>query len=454
MNIAIILAGGFGTRLFPLSRTNYPKQFIKIFDNKSLLQLTYERLKRLEIFDSIWVSANRKHYYLVLRDLNDIQNRIILEEQSKNTAYAILYSIFKILNNLGLKQANLFFFPSDHFIFNDVEFDFSISKLISYIESYNKTFIVGVKPSFASTEYGYIRKKSRIDDKLYVVDKFVEKPSKNRARYYCKRSSYLWNSGIYAFNSAFFIEDFFRFNPELCNFRNFDYLFKNSDLFPNISIDYLYSQKTNNLLVLEANFGWSDLGSFEQIEKVYNQDNLKVFTINSNSKVIFDELENFSKKKYCLIDIDDLIIVDTKDFQLISKKGKSKDISKVIDLISNEQKDFNTFDFRPWGYYREIESVESKYRIKNIVIYPFQELSLQYHNHRDEYWIILKGKGKIILNEKSIDVFPGQFIFIPKLTLHKVINQSSENMEIIEVQIGNLLSENDIIRIDDKYRRI
>ncbi|MCX7758595.1 MAG: sugar phosphate nucleotidyltransferase [bacterium] len=453
-NIAVILAGGFGTRLFPLSRINYPKQFLRIFGGKSLLQITYERLKNLKIFDEIWVCANKKHLYLIRRDLQDICHRIVLEEKSKNTAYAFLYSAFKILNNLDLDDSNFIFFPSDHFILNDNGFDVSVRDLIVFLGKYQKTFVVGVKPTFPSTEYGYIKKGDNVDGSLFTVDRFIEKPNKSRARYYLKKSCYLWNSGIYAFNFGFFLNDLFFVNPDLETFSNLEVLEVKIDSFPNISIDYLYSQKSSNLAVLEGNFGWSDLGSFEEIIKVSNLNKEKVIQIDSNIDLVLDEFEDFHDKKYCFIDVDDLIIVDTNDFQLVSKKGKTQKISKVLENVSKEQRKYNSFDFRPWGYYREIEKSKNKYRIKNIVIYPFQELSLQYHNHRDEYWIVVNGRGKLIIDNTFMDILPGKFFHIPKGSIHKVINDSNENMEIIEVQFGDILSEDDIIRINDKYDRV
>ncbi|MCS7165481.1 MAG: sugar phosphate nucleotidyltransferase [Candidatus Calescibacterium sp.] len=453
-NIAVILAGGLGTRLFPLSRTNYPKQFLRIFNGKSLLQLTYERISGLNLFNQIWICTNRRYTYLVKRDIESINDRLILEEKSKNTAYAILYSCFKVLSQLKAENCNFIFFPSDHFVFNQEEFDNSVRKLLFFLNKYDKTFIVGIKPTFPSTEYGYVRKNQIIEDNLFTVARFVEKPSRNRAKYYLRKGNYLWNSGIYAFKFRSFINDFYQHNKDLIVFDSLDSLIKNIDLFPNISIDYLYSQKTKNLAILESYFEWSDLGSFEEIVKISNYFSDRIMQIDSNVNIIFDESEGLSNKRYCFIDVKDLIVVDTADFQLISKKGKTKKISKVLTDIPQEQKDYCSFDFRPWGYYREIEKTEGKYRIKNIVIYPYQELSLQYHNHRDEYWIILSGFGKLIIDNTSIDIYPKGFFHIPKGKVHKVINLSPDNMEIIEVQVGEILSENDIVRLKDRYERI
>ncbi|MEN3015269.1 MAG: sugar phosphate nucleotidyltransferase [bacterium] len=453
MKIAVILCGGFGKRLFPLSRTNYPKQFVKIFDGKSLLELTYQRIKTLGIFDKILVVANKRHLYLVLRDIPDIGQDIILEEEPKNTAYAILLGIYQSFEKFGVKESSFVFFPSDHYILNHQEFDNSIAKLVSFMQKFDKTFIIGVKPSFPSTEYGYIKKGEMVDEDLFQVHKFVEKPNKSKARYYLKTGSYLWNSGIYAFKSSFFLEDFFLVNSHLKEFNNLKSLIDKSNYFPSISIDYLYSQKTKNLYVLKSTFGWSDLGSFEEITKISNHDIEKLIAVNSKANIILDEFEVKSPKKYCLINVKDVVIVDTKDFQLISKKGKSKNISYLLDQISQEQKDFNTFDFRPWGFYREIENNEQNYRIKNITIYPHQEISLQYHQHRDEYWVVIKGYGRIIINNQQRTIKRGDFIYIPKGTIHKAINDSDESMEILEIQLGEILSEKDIVRISDKYNR-
>ena len=461
LNIAIILAGGIGTRLFPLSRLSYPKQFLRIFNDKNLLQITYERLKKLNLFDFLFICVNKKYYNLVKRDLDLDDDFIILEEYFKNTGFAVLLSCYSLSRRYGNK-VNLFFFPSDHYIFDQKEFSKSIEKLIDYLDKYNKTFLVGIKPDFPSTDYGYIRKDRNIDENLYIVKRFIEKPNIHKAKYYFRNSNYIWNSGIYSFNYEFFISDFFDVNKNLKIYDSLEKLIEKSKDFPEISIDYLYSQKSKNLAVLETNFGWSDLGSFEELTKLINLGrsiNLgeireKIININSEVSILFDEFEKYSNKKYCFIDIQDLIIVDTKDFQLISKKGSSKKITKILNSLKDEEKIYNTFDFRPWGYYEELAKQEGNYRVKRIVVYPFSELSLQYHNYRDEYWIITNGRGKVVIDKEHIEIYKGKFVFVPKKVIHKVYNTSDVNLEIIEVQIGDLLSEDDIIRLEDKYKRI
>ncbi|MFN4220444.1 MAG: sugar phosphate nucleotidyltransferase, partial [bacterium] len=311
MRVAVILAGGFGTRLFPLSRKNYPKQFIKIFNNKSLLEITYNRLKDLAIFDEIFVCANKKHYYLIKRDLNIHDDRIILEKDSKNTAFAILYSSYNIKKMVD-SDLFLYFFPSDHYIFNEEEFENSIKQVTKYLTIFEKTFIIGVKPTFPSVLYGYIKKSNKVVDNLYSVGRFIEKPNKTRASYYYKSQKYLWNSGIYIFRFDFFIRDFFAVNGDLERYKDIDFFYKNSEPFPNISIDYLYSQKSRDLFVLESFFGWSDLGSFEEISKIINLNGInnknseKVFEINSSIDFLVDEVESQTNKKYCFIDVKDL----------------------------------------------------------------------------------------------------------------------------------------------------
>ncbi|MFN3478657.1 MAG: sugar phosphate nucleotidyltransferase, partial [bacterium] len=396
-----------------------------IFDNKSLLEITYNRLKDLSIFDEIFVCANKKHYYLIKRDLNIHDDRIILEEDSKNTAFAILYSSYNIKKMID-NDLFLYFFPSDHYIFNEEEFENSVMQVTKYLTIFEKTFIIGVKPTFPSVLYGYIKKSNKVFDNLYSVGRFIEKPNKARASYYYKSQGYLWNSGIYIFSFDFFVKDFFTVNKDLEIYKDIDFFYENFESFPNISIDYLYSQKSRDLFVLESFFGWSDLGSFEEISKIVNFEGCdnkgKVFKINSLVDFLSDEVEARTNKKYCFIDVKDLVIVDTKDFQLISKKGHTKKISQILERIEEEQKEYNTFDFRPWGYYQEIFNEESRYRIKKIIVYPFGEISVQYHNHRDEYWIILKGEGKILIDQKENYIRQGDFIHIPKWVINKVFN--------------------------------
>jgi len=406
-NFCIILAGGIGSRLFPLSRTSYPKQFLRIFNNKSLLRLTYERV--LNQFDEILICSGIKYKHLIKQE-NIPQEKIILEPENSNTSAAILLSIKYTLYKYNLKEANFIFLPSDHFIFNESEFLNSLKTGLKYT---NKGVItIGVKPDHPSTNYGYIKLNQKIENNIFKVNKFIEKPDKSKAKYYYKNPNYLWNSGIYILNSSLFFDDFYKINQDFKNYINFNYqeLLSNYKNIPKISIDYAYSEKSNNLLVVKSNFRWSDVGTFEEISKIYeyleinnNKNNNEVYHLNSNSFLIKDN-ENLKNKKYCFIDCNDLIVVDTADFLLISKKNSSFKIKEILNKVDPEILKYNIIDYRPWGYYKELDKDINKYRIKFISVYPNQQLSLQYHNFRKEYWFILKGNGIVIINDKEISV--------------------------------------------------
>jgi len=456
-NFCVILAGGIGSRLFPLSRTSYPKQFLKIFNNKSLLRLTYERV--LNQFDEILICSGIKYKHLIEQE--DIpQEKIILEPENSNTSAAILLSIKYTLYKYNLKEANFIFLPSDHFIFNESEFLNSLKTGLKYT---NKGVItIGVKPDHPSTNYGYIKLNQKIENNIFKVDKFIEKPNKSKAKYYYKNPNYLWNSGIYILNSSLFFDDFYKINQDFKNYINLNYqeLLSNYKNIPKISIDYAYSEKSNNLLVVKSNFRWSDVGTFEEISKIYeyleinnNKNNNEVYHLNSNSFLIKDN-ENLKNKKYCFIDCNDLIVVDTADFLLISKKNSSFKIKEILNKIDPEILKYNITDYRPWGYYKELGKDMNKYRIKFISVYPNQQLSLQYHNFRKEYWFILKGNGIVIINDKEISVKENDIIEIPYKVIHSIKNIGNIDLEFIEIQVGDKLIEDDIIRIKDIYQRV
>lgn len=460
-NFAVILAGGVGSRLFPLSRVSYPKQFLKIFNNKSLLRLTYERI--LNNFDDILVCSSFNYRHLIEKE-NINKERIILEPEAVNTSGAILLSVKYVLFKYNLKEANFVFLPSDHFIFNQTEFLNSLERGLNYTSK--GVITIGVNPDYPSTNYGYIKLSKLIENNVFKVEKFIEKPNKSKAKYYLKSNNYLWNSGIYIFNSSFLLNDFYQVNPDFRDYINLSYqdLLTNYKSIPKVSIDYAYSEKSQNLLVVKSNFRWSDVGTFEEISKIYqylenninddnqtNQDN-GIFKINSNSFLIRDN-ENLKNKKYCFIDCNDLIVVDTIDFLLISKKNSSFKIKDILNKIDPEVLKYNVFDYRPWGYYKELDKDLNKYRIKFISVYPNQELSLQYHNFRKEYWFILKGNGVAIINDTKMLVKENDIIEIPYKAIHYIKNIGDIDLEFIEIQIGQKLLEDDIVRIKDIYQR-
>ena len=454
-NFVVILAGGVGSRLFPLSRISYPKQFLKIFNNKSLLRLTYDRV--INQFDNTFICSGINYKHLIQRE-NIPDEQMILEPENSSTSAAILLSIKYILYKHNLKEANFIFLPSDHFIFNENELISSLKKALDYVNL--GTIVIGVKPDYPSTNYGYIKINQKIQDNIFKVEKFVEKPDKSKAKYYLKNGNYLWNAGIYILNSEFFLNDFVKANPEFKEFitLNYEDLLNNYKKIPKISIDYAYSENTNNLLAIKSNLKWSDIGTFEEISKIYQylentNSNGTLFSINSNSFLIKDE-ENLKNKKYCFIDCSDLIVVDTPDFLLISKKNSSFKIKEILNKIDPETLKYNITDYRPWGYYKELDKDSNKYRVKFISIYPDQQLSLQYHNYRREYWFITKGQGVAIIDNQEIPVKANDIIQIPPKAIHSIKNTNNEDLEFIEIQIGEKLSEDDIVRIKDIYQRV
>ncbi len=447
----VILSGGEGTRLFPLSRESFPKQFIKI-NGKSFLEKTFERCLNICDKKNIFISTNEKYLFLVKDILGDDVN-IITEPATRNTAPAILYAI-KSLN--ARKEEVIAFCPSDHEIKPTSAFVDDMKKAKELAE---KDFIVllGIKPSKAETAYGYIRKGKSINS-AYIAEEFKEKPSLQDAQNFVKSGNYLWNSGIYIAKAKVFLEEFKNLSPEISPFVDYSLtqLQKNYHQLPSISVDYAISEKSKRLVVLPASFEWSDVGSWDSLYELYSKDEKENAT--EGNVLNFNTKRSFivgNERMIITLGVEDIIVADTPDVVLIAKKGESQKVKDVVNTLKEMGKREaveHIISYRPWGSYEVLLKGE-RFKVKRVKVKPGKRLSLQLHHHRAEHWIVVKGTAKITIGERTFYLHENESAYVPKSTLHRIENVGKVPLEIIEIQTGEYVEEDDIIRFEDDWQR-
>lgn len=455
----IILAGGSGTRLWPLSRERYPKQFIKLQGKEnSLFQETFKRSMSLSKIDDIYVITNEKYKFLVVGAVEELgysynENNIILEPEAKNTLPAIYAGVNKITED---GHHSILVFPSDHIISNSKEFISIIKESEALTKDYIITF--GITPTGPNTGYGYI---STGPQKLngFVVNSFKEKPTPEKAEEYIKKG-YYWNAGIFMFNSEVFYNEVKQHSPEIYHAFNTSNNINDAFLKINtkISIDYGIIEKSKKVATVPVNIGWNDLGSFDSFYDVFKEDENK--NISDEQNIIIDSknniIQSYSRKIVAAVGVEDLIIIDNKDALLICKKNQSQKVKDVVDTLKlrhDLRTDFNVQDYRPWGNYKILDEEKDTFKIKRIIVKPGKRLSYQLHHHRSEHWIILRGLAKVTIDDEVKFVRAGESIFIREGQKHRLENTGKTPLEIIEVQMGEYLEEDDIVRFDDEYGR-
>ena len=457
----IILSGGIGSRLWPLSTKSKPKQFLKLpFNSKyNIFEQTLFGLKNPKKFNKPLIICSEEHKFLILESLGKFKipySEIIVEKISKNTATSVLLGVLYSMKKI--KSETSLILPSDHFIPNR-----NYSKLIPKNLKNNKRHIIfGIKPEFPSTDYGYISIKNQ-KQRISEVTKFYEKPSKKRARDFIDKG-FFWNTGIFLLNNETILSEFQKYIPNmfaLCSQivsklkKDLDFLetdhIKMKKL-PNLSFDKAILEKNNSLTMVKFCQPWRDLGSWNTLTELSDKNvkldrKVKIINNSKNSNVISD------KKNTILNDIPNVVVVAKKDSLLISSK---KNISKVKDILKEKgNKDIcnsqNLF-YRPWGHYETF--IDSpNYLVKKLTIKPKHRLSLQFHKFRSEHWVIVDGLAEIRKGKSKKTLKKNESTYIPKGVIHCIKNIGSSDLEIIEVQMGKILKESDIIRLDDPYKR-
>lgn len=457
----IILAGGSGSRLWPLSRELYPKQLLNLNSDKSLLQTTFERLKRCTA--EIVSITNTKHSSNVRMQLSEqTENPIVLSEPvAKNTAPAIVLATKYIMQKTNSDPV-IIVVPSDHLIEDNEKFISTVKKGEKLAESgYIVTF--GIKPNYPETGYGYINTSEKLSDG-YKVKEFVEKPDIKTAENYLRADTYFWNSGIFMFKASTLFEEAIRHAPEIAKLsEKFDFSKSNEipfiefDKMPSISIDYAIMEKSNKIALVKLESDWNDLGSWQSIYDISKKDkNGNVFVghvLDENSKNSF---VYSSSKLVATIGLEDTVIVETEDAILACKKDQTQNVKHIYETLKKQNDNTHLVHktvYRPWGFYTVIAQGEG-FLTKIIHVNQGQKLSVQSHNYRSEHWVVLSGTAKVVLEGKDLMLSPGHSVDIPLKAIHSLQNPYKEDLEIIEVQKGDPLIEEDIIRYEDMYGRV
>jgi mannose-1-phosphate guanylyltransferase/mannose-6-phosphate isomerase len=452
----IILAGGSGTRLWPLSRTNFPKQFLKLNNpGRSLFQMTMERSRRLATLDNIYIVTNAAYKFLVLGQIEELgfsfdEANVLLEPVGKNTLPAILYGVKEIQKrNDDLAVV----FPSDHIIQNEADFLPAIQKGEALANEYLVTY--GVKPDQPHTGYGYIKPGESLGEG-YQVAEFKEKPGEKAALSYLEKG-YLWNSGMFMFHTGIFTEEVEQHCPQAYLAFAAEDIGAAYENIPAISVDYGVMEKSKRLAVIPLAVKWSDLGNFDAFYNEFPRDERGNVTFNGG--ILLESANNLlytaKDKVTALIGVDDLIVVDEKDALLICDKNHVQKVREVVAALKeagDSRVDFHLTTFRPWGSYTILEE-GSFYKIKRTTVLPGKRLSYQLHHHRSEHWIVVQGTAKVTVEGSETLVRSGESTFVQSGKKHRLENPGKVLLEVIEVQLGEYLEEDDIIRFDDDFGR-
>jgi len=475
----IILCGGSGTRLWPISRTLMPKQFVKLFNDKSLFQLTVER--NAKACDHQFIVSNAEQYFLAIDQLEEINHpkskiqnpKFLLEPVGRNTAPAIALACL----NIDAEETVLVT-PSDHLIKNERAYlDAVATAKLAAEEGNLVTF--GIEPTYPETGFGYIQAKPENDElKMMNVELFHEKPDLKTAKKYLEKNStfntqhstlFLWNSGMFCFKAGLFLDELKKYAPEIYEacleaYENEQGItqgqlrIRHEDMMaiPDESIDYAVMEKSEKVKVIPCDIGWSDLGSFDalydELEKDENGNTLNDNHISLDSKnnlVIADD------RTIATIDVEGLMIVDTGDALLVSKKGSSqkvKDVVKQLKERGSELPKIHLTAHRPWGTYTVLEDTPG-YKIKRIVVKPGKRLSLQKHYHRNEHWIVVSGTATVTVGDETKLIRPNESTYIKMGEVHRLANEGKIPVVLIEAQVGEYTGEDDIVRLDDDFKR-
>ncbi len=459
---SIILAGGSGSRLWPLSRDMYPKQLLSLDNENSLLQQTFLRLRKFSSAENIATVTNIKHFQDIKLQLNSIDsnNLVIAEPLGKNTAPAIACTLEYFMQKNNNDDDIVLIVPSDHLINDIAAFAETVRKGEKLAQAgYIVTF--GIKPTYPETGYGYI-KIAKSFETGFEVEKFVEKPDLVTAQEYLNSGKFYWNAGIFMAKISTLHDEFAKYEPEIfATLKNLD--FSNStkinysiyEAMPSISIDYAIMEKSDKIALIELESDWNDLGSWQSLYEIKPKDeNGNVLT----GKVVVDDVKNsfiYSQKELVAVSgLEDVVIVETEDAIMACKMSDSQSVKKLYEKLkeSNTTKLHKTV-FRPWGYYTCMNEGDG-YLTKTICVLPHQKLSVQSHNHRSEHWVVLEGQALVLLDDKKYDVYAGDSIDIPLKAKHSLQNPYEKELKIIEVQKGDYISEDDIIRYEDCYGRV
>jgi len=452
----IILCGGSGTRLWPISRTLMPKQFVKLFDNGSLFELTVKR--NLSVCDKQLIVSNAEQYFLALDQLEELgikDAHFLLEPLARNTAPAIALACFGLdANEMVLVS------PSDHLIKNQKAYESALGQAKELADK-DALVTFGITVKHPETGYGYIQADGT------KVKAFYEKPDIVTAKRYIDSGDFYWNSGMFMFKAGVLLQELKRYAPDIYDAAYLAFVnakkdsvvrvsFDDMQNIPSNSIDYAVMEKSQRVRVVACDMGWSDLGSFDALEEELPKDedgNTKcenLYTVESRNNFIYK-----GNRGIALVGVDDLIVADTPDALLISKKGMSSQLKEIVAQLKTDDSPLHHIHqtaHRPWGTYTVLEDTQG-YKIKRIVVKPGKRLSLQKHFHRNEHWIVVSGTATVTVGDEIKLIRPNESTYIKMGELHRLANEGIIPVVLIEAQVGEYTGEDDIIRIEDDFKR-
>ena len=468
----VILSGGSGARLWPLSRELYPKQFLPLIGNQTLLQNTITRLENLtNVSDSVTVVCNDAHRFLVaeqLREINVKADALLLEPVGRNTAPAL--TLAAIANRESGHDDILLVMPADHVIQDTKTFQKILTEGAVLAEQ-GMLVTFGIVPTKAETGYGYIKQGSSIEGGSFIIEQFVEKPDEATAQKYLDSGNFLWNSGMFMMKSSIWLQQIGQHAPEILSACEKAYAKGKKDLdfyrideegftaCPSDSIDYAIAEKMvldskTKSAVLQLDAGWSDVGSWAELWNIGDKDDngnvIKgdVVTVNSKNSIFHSQ-----HRLIAGIGLKDTVVVETEDAVLVSHCDQAQDVKKMVELIKSENRDIHLNDqrvYRPWGYFDSIIK-DSNHQIKRILLNPGGVIALQMHMLRAEHWFVISGSAKVTIGNETFLVSENKSTYIPVGTKHRIENTNSTPLEMIEIQLGSYFGEDDIVRYEDIY---
>ena len=469
MLIPLILSGGSGTRLWPVSRRNLPKQFLSLSGDGTLFQQTVIRTRQLPDVAAPIVVASEDHRFLAADQLLEIRAEgasIVLEPMPRNTAPAIALGALKAIERDP--QALLLVLPADHLIGDTDSFTTAVQQALpAAYDGWLVTF--GIRPDRPETGFGYIRRAESIGGDGFRVAQFVEKPDQPTAQNYLDNGGYDWNSGMFLFKAARYLEELGQHAPDMLaamreayatGHGDLDFLRVDAEAFakvPDNSIDYAVMEKTSRAAVIPVSCAWSDIGSWSalwlsgQHDEQGNQREGDTLTVNTRNSL----LRSHDRHMIATVGVDDLIVVSTPDATLVAHRDAAQDVKKVVDQLKasgRTEHSFHRVVHRPWGSYDSLEA-GGRFQVKRIVVKPGASLSLQKHHHRAEHWIVVSGTAEVTCDDKVFLMAENQSTYIPLGSVHRLRNPGKVPLELIEVQSGSYLGEDDIVRFDDVYGR-
>ena len=465
--IPVILSGGSGTRLWPLSRPLYPKQFLALHSDKTLFQETVSRLKRIGTQDPI-VVCNDEHRFIVAENLREIDcnaQNIVLEPVGRNTAPAIAAAAIVAIQSGD--DPILIVLPADHII-DDVDAFSDAVKIAEGLAESGHLVTFGVKPTEAHTGYGYIELGESMGVDIHKIAEFKEKPDRETAEKFVNSGKYLWNGGMFCFRASSFLSELDALQPEMlacvkdavdCAKTDLDFDRLDRDVFEkcaDISIDYAVMEHTKNGVVVSLDASWSDIGAWDSVWNVSAKD--ADGNVCKGDVVVHDSQDNLIYSQSKLVSVlgaKNLVVVETQDAILVADMSKVQDVKKIVDTLKSsnrsEAKHHRTV-YRPWGRYDSI-CMGTRDQVKRITVKPGARLSLQKHHHRSEHWVVVKGTASVTKGDDVLVVTENESVYLPLGIVHALENPGKIDLEIIEVQTGSYLGEDDIVRLEDRYGR-